>query len=54
MDALDVLRKESEAAGEGGGEPAPATLLCDILYVDDAGVVSPDKLRKTMTVNMTV
>ena len=59
MDALVGLRKNA-GAGERGEttstEPAPATSLWDMLYADDAEVVSKssEQLRKMMDVIVTV
>ena len=59
MDALVHVRKKKGAGGRGeatAGEPVLATLLCGMLYSDDAGVVSqpPEQLRKMMEVIVVV
>ena len=51
MDALVYLRKKRRAGGQGKaavGESVPATPLWDMLYADDARVISqsPEQLRK--------
>ena len=53
--ALVYLSKKTEAGGRGeatAGEPSLTTSLWDMLYADDAGVVSqsPENLRKMMSV----
>ena len=55
MDALVHLRKKTGAGGREEattGEPVLATPLWDMLYADDAGVVSrsPEQPRKVMGV----
>ena len=59
MDALVHLRKKRGARGRGegtAGESVLATMLWDMLYADDAGVVSQslEQLRKMMGVIVVV
>ena len=57
MDALVHLRKKRGAGGRGEAtvrDPVLATPLWGMVYADDAGVVSPEQLRKRMGVIVVV